>query len=370
MEEVRIAYVIATLDRAGTETQMVRLATSLSRPPFRPKVIALTRGGELEAELLSADIPVEVLGKQRKLDIALLYRLYRQLKSFRPHIVHTWLFTANSFGRLAALAARVPVMVASERSPDPWKHIFHNLIDSFLGLCTKRIVANAEAVRAKVAERHPLLKSKVCVIYNGVPTLNVTHGRAGVRKKLGIPEDAKVLASAGRLSPEKGFDDLLYALQTVCARRDDVCLLILGQGEQEQKLKGLSVQLGIEPRVKFLGEQPCIAAALAASDLFVLASKYEGLPNSILEALQLELPVVATAVGGVPEVIQDGITGVLVMPGDRQALADKILWLLQRPAEGRRLARLGKSVVQTRFGLERMVREYENLYFQLLARNR
>jgi len=283
--------------------------------------------------------------------------------------VHTWLFTANSYGRLAALLARVPVIIASERSLDPWKGIFHSLIDGYLGFCTRQVVANAEAVKTTVLKRHPSLRGKVRVIYNGTPALRAMSDRAEVRGGLGIPADASVVASAGRLSPEKGFDDLLYAFQMVSARIEGAWLLVVGQGEEEQGLREVSQRLGVAGRVKFLGELPSIAEVLAACDLFVLASRYEGLPNSILEALQLELPVVATAVGGVPEVIEDGVTGVLVSPGDRRALADKIQWLLEHPTKARELGRLGKSRVEARFGLERMVSEYENLYLELFRKS-
>ncbi len=370
MEEVRIAYVIATLDRAGTETQLVNLATGLRRPPFQARIIALTRGGDLQSELLSAGIPVEILGKRRKLDMAVLSRLCGHLKRFRPHIVHTWLFTANGYGRAAALLARVPIIIASERSLDPWKRIFHNLIDDLLGICTAQVVANAEAVKAAVLKRHPSLRDKVRVIYNGIPPLPAVPDRAEMRERLGIPADASVLTSVGRLSPEKGLEDLLHAFQMVSARIEGAWLLVVGQGEQDRRLRELSQRLGVGGRIKFLGELPSTAEVLAACDLFVLASRYEGLPNSILEALQLELPVVATAVGGIPEVIEDGVTGVLVSPGDHRALADKILWLLDHLTEGRKLARLGKSVVEARFGLERMVREYANVYLELLPGKR
>ncbi len=365
-DEIRIVYVIATLDRGGTETQLVKVATGLRRPPFRPRVIALTRGGDLQAELLASHVSVEILGKRHKLDIDIFVRLYRRLKALAPHIVHTWLFTANSYGRAAGVLARVPVLIASERSLDPWKNPLHHLVDGTLGAFTQCIVVNAHAVRERVGNLHPFLGRKTTVIYNGVPALKPAIQAATMRDRLGIPRDARVLVSMGRLSPEKGFADLLYAFRIVSEKMDDAYLLIVGRGEEGQRLEALCSRLGLGERVRFLGEQSCVPDILRAADLFVLASIYEGLPNTVLEAMQVGVPVVATAVGGVPEALQEGEAGVLVPPGSQSELAVRILWLLERPAQRKRFVSQAKEWLGAQFGLTRMIGEYERLYLALM----
>ena len=173
----RILHIIPTLDRSGAEKQLTLLACGLPRGEFDVHVLALTRGGPLEAPLVEAGIPLAVLGKARKLDPAAFLRVKRHVESLRPDLVQTWIFAANSYGRAAALAAGVPRIVASERSVDPWKSWHELAIDRWLARRTDRIIVNSSGVRDFYV-RQGIDDRKFVVIPNGIAPAAASAARA------------------------------------------------------------------------------------------------------------------------------------------------------------------------------------------------
>jgi len=363
----RIVYVIATLDRGGSESQMVRLATGLDRSRFDPVVICLTRGGPLEARLSDARVTTVILKKRRKLDLSVLRRLTDLFRLFGPDIVHTWLFTSNFYGRWAALRAAVPHLVASERSTDDSKPWLNRRIDRWLAPRTDRFVANCEAVRRVCLDRLGVSDDRIVVIPNGLESARIPAGvREEFRAREGLPEDALLFVTAGRLDRTKAVDDIIRAFATVAPEFPASYLVVIGGGVELDGLARLVAELGLAERVLFLGEVPDPGGVLAASDVFVFASLYEGLPNAVLEAMGAGLPVVATDVGGIPEVVTDGEAGHLVPVRRPDQLAKRMLELARDPELRRRLGEVGRARV-AEFTVERMVGAYEALYDEVRA---
>ncbi len=363
----RIVYVIATLDRGGSESQLVHLATRLDRARFDPLVVCLTRGGPLEPELARAGVTTVILHKRHKVDLPALARLTRLLRLFHPDLLHTWLFTANAYGRWAALRAGVAHLVASERSTDPRKPRLNRLIDRWLARRTDRIVANCHSVRDVYLHRLDLPPERILVIPNGLelqPTDD--DARAQLRAKEGLPDDALIFVTAGRLERNKAVDDLLRAFARLSTEVPQGCLIVLGLGSELAALTALAERLGVAERVIFLGQVADVAEVLAGADVFVFASLYEGLPNAVLEAMSAGLPVVTTAVGGIPEVVSDGETGLVVPTRRPEELAERMLRLARDVDLRRRLGRAARERVGE-FTMERMVRSYEELYDGLLS---
>jgi glycosyltransferase involved in cell wall biosynthesis len=383
----RIAFVIATLDRGGSEGQLVSLAARLDRSRFAPVVICLTRGGPLEGALAHAGVTTIVLHKRRKLDLACLRQLTDLLRLLRPDIVHTWLFTANAYGRWAAWRAGVPHLVASERSTDPGKPWLHRAIDRWLARRTDSIVTNCEAVRAVYRQRLDVPAARLVVIPNGLDVTPALLGepappsggqvsssaRSDFRRREGLPADALLFVTASRLEPTKAVADLLRALAltereaaTSAPRRSSSHLVVVGGGSELPHLAALAHSLGVAQRVLFLGEVADVRQVLAAADVFLFASLYEGLPNALLEAMAAGLPVVATAVGGIPEVVTEGETGYLVPIRRPDLLAQRMVTLA---GDGELRGRLGAAARERMkaFGMERMVQGYEDLYGRVLA---
>jgi glycosyltransferase involved in cell wall biosynthesis len=211
---------------------------------------------------------------------------------------------------------------------------------------------------------------KVVTIYNGVDAENFstsgTRTTGQVLQPFGIPTDVPLVGSVGRFRPQKGYADLLVAMKQVKENAPTARLLLVGDAELQADLEAKAMSLGLDEVVTFAGVRTDVPEILTALDVFVLASLWEGMPNAILEAMAAGLPVVATAVGGTPEVVVDGVTGLLVPPRDPTALAQAITRLLDDPDLRQRMGRAGRERVLQHFSVEQMVKRTQTLYEQLL----
>lgn len=359
---VRVLYVIATLDAAGAERQMAQLCRRLDRKEFEPAVCCLTRGGPLEKPLRAAGVPVTVLHKRSRWDLGVINRLAAAIAEFQPSILHTWLPTANTIGRLAERRSPVPVVVVSERAADAWKGPVRRLTDRILARRTDRIVTNSEAVKRFLTRRIGLPEPLISVIRNGLDLAE--YDAASERLTAPIPpqEGTLTIGSAGRLEPQKGFLYLLTAMRTVRERMPQARLWIAGAGPEAPELGSRARQLGLADTVQFLGARDDVPALMRRFDLFVLPSLWEGLPNVALEAMAARRAVVATNVDGTPEAVVDGTTGLLIPPRDPAALAHAMISLLNDEPRRRRFGEAGRQRVEVEFGMERMVTQTEGLY--------
>jgi len=360
---LRILQVIATLDRAGAEKQLVRLCLGLDRSRFRPAVCCLTRGGPYAADLRAAGVPVWILGKRGRFDLAVLGRLCHVIRAFRPHIVHTWLFTANCFGRTAALVWRVPVIIGSERAADVWKSLPHRLVDRILSEFSDAVVVNAQAVGRFAMDHLGVPESRIVVVYNGLDLAEFDAAAAGPVGALPPTCRRPIIGVVARLEEQKG---LVYLLRAFALLHSPAAQLwIVGDGPLRRTLEGLASALGIAESVFFLGTRSDVPAILRQLDLFVLSSLWEGLPNAVMEAMAAARAVVATAVDGTRELVVPGETGLLVPPRDSVALARAIEELLNAPARREAMGNAGRDRIARKFGEEKMILAMERLYSQL-----
>lgn len=306
-----VLHVIATLDRAGAEHQMTLLATRLDRARFAPRVVCLTRGGPLEDRLTQAGVPYSILGKSRKWDRRAMRALVGLLSAERPRIVHTWLFTGNTYGRWAVKragkrlpASSLPVVVASERSVDTWRRWWHRAIDRRLAKRTDAIVANCRAV-ADFVIGEGIDPGRVRVIANALDLAAFDEAvRAGpMDAVLNGLADRFVVIQAGRLEPQKAVPDLLAAVDLARRGIPELMLLLVGDGPDRPAIERLIEKRGLQEHVRLLGAREDLPALLTRADVVVLASRWEGMPNVILEAFAARRPVVATEVGGCRELI-------------------------------------------------------------------
>jgi len=375
----RILEIIPTLGRSGAEKQLTLLAGALPRDEFDVHVCALTRGGPLEADLREAGIPVSMVGKRLKIDPAAFLRLRRLIARLRPDLVHTWLFAANAYGRAAAVACGVKRLVAGERCVDPWKTWAHLSIDRLLARYSVRIVANSPGVK-EFYVRHGLPAEKFEVIPNGVAAAPpVTTTRAEVLAELGLPAGARLVAILGRLWPQKRVKDAIWAADMLKVVRDDVHLLVIGDGPDHEKLLKFREQVRIADLVHFLGHRADVPRLLPHLEALWSPSAYEGQSNAILEAMAAGIPVIATDVPGTRDLVVHETTGYLVPTTARAAsattvnrdvaagLASHTLRLLDDPELGRRLGQAARRRMLDEFSVETMVARYRDLYRRLLA---
>ncbi len=363
----RILHIIPTLDRAGAEKQLMLLATGLPRDEFDVHVCALTRGGPFEQPLREAGIPVHIIGKRWKADPLAAWRLKRHVAALKPDLVQTWLFAGNSYGRVAALAAGVKHLVAGERCVDPWKAWHEWAIDRRLARRTDRIVANGAAVRDFCVSRW-LPAEKFTVIPNGVPPAAASPiGRSELLAELNLPDDTRLIGAIGRLWPQKRVKELIWAADQIKCVRDDVHLLIIGDGPLRWALERYRRLNEIEDRVHFLGARDDVPRLLPHFDVLWLASGYEGQSNTIMEAMAAGVPVVATDIPGNRELVVPGETGYLTPLDVRSAIAKWTLAILEDDALARRFGASAKQRMATEFSVARMVERYAAVYREVLG---
>ena len=369
----RILQIIPSLDRSGAEKQMALLASRLPRDEFEVHVCALTRGGPLADDLRAAGVPVTVTGKRWKFDPMAYWQLERHVRQLKPDLVQTWLFAANAYGRAAALRCCVPVIVASERCVDPWKQGYQFAIDRWLARRTKAMVVNSSGVR-DFYERHRIPPELFRLIPNGValPPASPQPPDAGQREalvaKLELPAGARMIAAVGRLWPQKRVKDLIWATDLLKVIRNDVHLLVIGDGPQRAVLERFRHLCHVDDHVHFLGLRADVPELLPHCDLLWLASEYEGMPNVVLEAMAAGIPVVATNIPGTRDLVVPNETGYLVTVGERADFARYANKLLDDPELARRLGAAGRARVADSFSVETMVDRFAELYRELLGK--
>lgn len=337
---LNLSILVTSTDRGGTPTRLRDLALELTARGWAVEVISVLPSGVVAAELRSRGVPVvnlEMTSSRRLLPA--LRKLRRHLREHRPDVLQTALYHANVLGRVASRGLGIAVVSGYQSVDDdmPWAR---RVIDRSTAPRAQRHIAVSQAVADRIAERARIPRDRIDVIPIGKAVTDPVDA-TGARKRLGIPAEAKVVGFVGRLHPVKDLPTLLQAVRLVPS---DPWLVAVGDGPDRPLLEGLS-------RVVAVGEQADVTPYLSAVDVFVLPSRWEGMPGALVEAMALGLPVVATRVGGVPEVITDGVDGLLVEPGDVTSMAAAIEVALNRPD----LGRAARDTVQRRFSVDGFV---------------
>lgn len=361
----KVLQLIPTLDRSGAEKQAAILARGLPRDRFRVEVAALTRLGPLAEELEAAGVPVTLIGKRLKIDPFCLGRIVRFIRDKKFDVVHTWIFAANCYGRVAARRAGVRVVVTSEMAVDLWKGRGHFAIDRRLARITDRIVGNSQAV-VDFYRDQGIPSDKLAMIRSGIEPFDPPAiDRAEVRGEFGVSSDQPLVVYAGRLAPQKGLDDLLFALDLLQHVMPDVRTLIVGAGPLRTELEELARMHKLEDKVRFLGHREDVPRLFSAADVVVLPSLYEGLPNVVLEAMMCGKPVVATSAPGTTEVVVDGETGLLVPPRKPAEITRALRAIILDPERAAAIGRAGRERALADFTATAMIDRFAQLYQEI-----
>lgn len=361
---MRVMQLVPSLAVGGAERMVATLARYLRRWGHTVAVVAMYRayGTWIERELEAEGIPVRFLEKRRGLDVRMVPRIARELHRFEPEVLHTHMYTLKYALPALALHRRCRVV-----------HTVHTLAQAELDRLSMAVqglafragvvpVAIGEAVAASLRATYD--RPFRCIIPNGIPVADYAGppgaGEA-LRAALGLPPGAPTFVAVASFNPAKNHEALLRAFASPRLRASGAHLLLAGDGARRGELEALSRELALEDRAHFLGVRADVASVLAAADVFVLASRREGNPLSVMEAMAAGKPIVATAVGCLPEMVPER-AGRLVPPGDVEALEAAMAELARDLPLARRLGAAAAQVARERFDAAVMARAYEELY--------
>ena len=357
----------------GTETQAVELAQRLDPARYGVTVGCLRREGPLLDRVAARGLPIVHVDIGRGIDspsgaLAVL-RLARFLRRGSFEILHAHDLWSNLVGMSAVVIARVPVRITSQRdlSHDAWYGTYRRRILRFLQARSSVVLTNASAIRDGLIAQDRIPAEKVCVIYNGVDLTRLQRARANREKFFPGSAGKKLVVLVGNMiSDVKGHWTLISAAPAIVEAFPRTQFVFVGDGQRRPAFEQEVAARGLSSHFLFLGRRNDVPEILASCDIAVLPSLAEGLPNAVLEYMAAGLPVVASALGGNLEVIQDGLTGLLVPPEDAGSLAAALLRLLEDEYLAELLAKAGREHVTSRFSFDRLVAETENLYVRQL----
>lgn len=380
---IRLLEVVTRMDVGGVPSHVLLLLEGLCRRGYRVTLACAHCTPAHRAALEALGVEVLHIELRRLLspvaDMQALAALYRLIRREEFDIVHTHMSKAALLGGLAGRLAGAPVVVNTAHNlgsialPKAWLRALFRVYDKLLlSITTDTVVTVTDHVRAEVVARRIVGPSRVRAIPNGLRARPpVGEGEAGAARNalladIGAGPQTLVLGSVARLVWFKGLDALIAALPSVVRACPQVRLVLVGDGPMRAELAQQATALGVHDRVSFLGERQDVERLLPAFDVFTLPSVSEGMPMTILEAMHACRPVVATSVGGVPEVVADGVTGLLVAPRDPAALAAALIRLLGDATLRRAMGRSGRERVEAQFTAAAMVSATDQLFRGLL----
>ncbi len=366
-KRIKVLYIIPRFVTGGAERRVLNLMQHIDKDIFETVALSFYPKCELvyEKEIKEKGFKVFFLNMRSRLDVKVVLGIHRVLKEYRPDIVHTSLY-ALFYSIAPIVLNKVPVRVhtisniAKGDAPHPLVKISNWLSFRFFGVVP---VSISKSVAQSVKEFYGS-NIQTPIIYNGV---SIERFIEYSKKPKTITKNL-VLICIARLAPEKNHKVLIESFHMALKEYADMELWLVGDGPLRSEIEKLVKEKGLESKVIFWGERSDIPWLLSQSDIFVLSSDYEGVSNAILEAMATAKPIVATAVGGTPEVVECSKTGVLVPPSDPKALSQAILKLAKDPELRKRMGEEGQRRAIEHFDIKQMVRQYEELYLSLLKK--
>ncbi len=390
-ERIKVLRVIARLNMGGPALHVAYLTEGLAERGYDTTLVAGSLGrGEDSMAFVAEARGVEVVKideLHREIspfrDIVAVFRLARLIRAERPQILHTHTAKAGAIGRLAAMVAGPagpPIVVHTFHGHvlhgyfGPFRSLVFRLLERFLARRSTALIAVSPQVRDDLVALHVAPASKFTVVRLGIELderVAVDEPmRVEARRVLGIPPERFAVGWVGRMTSVKRTDDVVRAFAALRARGIDACLCIVGDGPDREQVEKRAHELGVIRDCLFLGYQEDVARFFAVFDAFVLSSVNEGTPVVAIEALAAGRPVVATDVGGVPDVVTEGVDGFLVEQGDTEALAERLARLAEDPELRRTMGEAGRERMLPRYAVTRLIDDIDRLYRSLLEAQR
>jgi glycosyltransferase involved in cell wall biosynthesis len=378
LDRISVCTFVASFEVGGSERQFTNLALGLDPARFDVRFGCLRPHGHFLGPIVEAGLPVTSYPLRHfytPRSLAQQCRLAVNLRRSGASILHTYNFYANVFALPAAWAARTPVRIASIRDPGVYLNSRQKTAQRLAVRAADCILVNAASIRGWLVE-DGVDPSRIAIIPNGIDLTRFSAAtrRPELRRSLGIPPDAPLIVVVSRLAPGKGLNHFVRAMREITTRDPRVFALIVGEAAPHDaglvdRLRAEARAAGVGDRIVFSGFRADVPELLAEATVVVQPSENEGLSNALIESMASGRPVVATRVGGTPEAIDDGATGVLVPPADPGALAPAVSRVLEQPHWAATLGANAQRHACATYSVSRMVRDTERLYVDLLHRS-
>jgi glycosyltransferase involved in cell wall biosynthesis len=367
---IKVMTMVTSFQIGGTERQVTNIVLGLDSSRFDLHLACIHSRGELLQEIESLHVPRPAFPIRSLYGLrtfAQAFRLARYIRSNAIQVVHSYGLYPNLFVIPAAKLAGAPVVIASIRDCGDITTYFQRLLQRLVCRFADCVLVNAESIRDALIQQG-YAAGNIAVIRNGITPSKFTgfSGTPTIHEELGLPPSARLVVVISRLNRMKGVEYFLRAAKMVADGLPDVHFLIVGDGAAKNELQSRADYLGVGGRVVFTGFRTDVAKLLSEVTLSVLPSLSEGLSNTLLESMASGVPVIATRVGGNPEIVEDGVSGLLVAPRDPAALAKAMKTLLRNPGLAARIGRAGQQRITGMFSMERSIRDVESLYERLV----
>ena len=369
-KKISVCHLLPALPAHGAEQLLLDIVRHMDRDRITLSVCLISEMGPLVREFEAIGIPVYFLPKRSRNDLSVIFRLAALWKKNRFDIIHTHLFTADLWGRLAGFLSWVPIVSTSHTTSDPNIGHLGRWLDRILDRRNNAVICVSKAVLKYRIHEAGFDPKKIHLIENGIDLdrFRETASKGEMETRLRLPLGRRWAVIVGRLVPLKGHRFLIEALSLLTKDFAQLGLLVVGDGEEEKSLRALTEALGLSERVVFLGLRRDIPDILGISEVLVLPSSREGLPIVLLEAMAASLPVVVTPVGGIPEVVMEGKTGIFVTqePG---SIAQALRWIFENFDSARTMGKNARLLIEERYDIRTVAGRYESLYRAILSKN-
>ena len=371
MEKVKVVHLVASIAMGGADQVILWIASSIDRTVFNCRFclfVDLRRPiPELYEMLQKGNNDLSTVKIRSTIELKQFTQLFHLIRKSRPQVLHTHGYRSDILGLLAAKLIGIPIVSTVHGWTSATRRLrayewFHKRCLQYFDM----VIAVSEEIRTRLLEAG-VSPGKIVTLKNAIDVGAFSEHQDGssFRRELGLTPGTRVIGTVGRLSVEKGLDYFLKAGAQIIARDPSVKLLVVGEGPQRRELVALAQALGISASVIFCGHRRDVDRIYPAVDLFILPSLTEGIPLALLEAMACSRPIIASKIGGIPEVIQDGVTGLLVPPKDVAQLTEKIWNLLRCPEVGVELGMRARKCVERQFDVQRWIKKIEAIYLGL-----
>lgn len=366
--KTKILYIQSTFKDGSPNSLLWNLSKRMDKDKYEILACCMRKGGPYEENLRDLGLQVKNFNMKGVLDVRVIFKIAKFIRENKVDIVHTSIRLADWYGRVSAKVAGVPLIFSTIHNTDYWrrekKYLVYSIIDRLTMTLNTHVVAVSNGVKDFLVRWQRINPDKITTIYNGVDVEKYTDttGFEKLRNLFGLRGDIPTIGVTARLTRQKGLDIFLQAAKYILQNGRQAQFLLVGDGPSRGELEDLAKKLEIEQYIIFTGFRTDIPAILGLLDIFVMSSRWEGLGLSIIEAMLAGKPVVASNVDGIPEVVLDQETGILIPPGAPKALADAICTLLDSPEKRREMGERGRQRAIRDFSIDRMVRNFEELY--------